>query len=33
VPRRDEIVALDPRRPLYEPADIAALKAKYAGRS
>jgi len=22
-------VALDPRRPLYEPADIAALKAKY----
>jgi len=30
VPRRDEIVALDPGRPLYEPADIAALKAKYA---
>jgi hypothetical protein len=30
VPRRDEIVRLDPRRPLYEPADIAALKAKYA---
>ena len=29
VPRRDEIVGLDPRRPLYEPADIAALKAKY----
>ena len=29
VPRRDEIVALDPRRPLYEPADIAALRAKY----
>lgn len=29
VPRREEIVALDPRRPLYEPADIAALKAKY----
>jgi len=31
VPRRDELVGLDPRRPLYEPADIAALKAKYAG--
>lgn len=31
VPRRDEIVGLDPRRPLYEPADIAALKAKYGG--
>ena len=30
VPRRDEIVGLDPGRPLYEPADIAALKAKYA---
>ncbi len=30
VPRREEIVGLDPRRPLYEPADIAALKAKYA---
>ena len=30
VPRRDEIVRLDPRRPLYGPADIAALKAKYA---
>ncbi len=30
VPRRDELVGLDPRRPLYEPADIAALKAKYA---
>ena len=30
VPRRDELVRLDPRRPLYEPADIAALKAKYA---
>ena len=29
VPRREEIVRLDPRRPLYEPADIAALKAKY----
>lgn len=29
LPRRDEIVALDPRRPLYEPSDIAALKAKY----
>ena len=33
VPRRDEIVGLDPRRPLYEPADIAALKARYAGES
>ena len=30
VPRRGEIVRLDPTRPLYEPADIAALKAKYA---
>jgi len=30
VPRRAEIVRLDPRRPLYGPADIAALKAKYA---
>jgi hypothetical protein len=29
VPRRDEIVRLDPGRPLYEPSDIAALKAKY----
>lgn len=29
VPRREEIVALDPRRPLYEPADIAALKERY----
>ena len=29
VPRRDEVVRLDPRRPLYRPADIAALKAKY----
>ena len=29
VPRRDELVALDPTRPLYEPADIAALKQKY----
>jgi hypothetical protein len=29
VPRRGEIAALDPRRPLYGPADIAALKAKY----
>ena len=33
VPRRHEIVALDPGRPLYEPADIAALKAKYASES
>ena len=31
VPRREEIVGLDPRRPLYEPEDIAALKAKYGG--
>ena len=30
VPPRGEIVRLDPRRPLYGPADIAALKAKYA---
>jgi hypothetical protein len=30
VPRRAELVALDPRAPLYEPAEIAALKAKYA---
>ncbi|MFL5948939.1 MAG: hypothetical protein ACJ743_10810 [Gaiellaceae bacterium] len=29
VPRRAEIAALDPRRSLYEPAEIAALKAKY----
>ena len=29
VPRREELVALDPTRPLYEPADIAALKLKY----
>ena len=33
VPRREEIVGLDPRRPLYGPADIAALKAKYGGGS
>ena len=33
VPRREEIAGLDPRRPLYEPADIAALKAKYGGDS
>ena len=31
VPLRGEIVRLDPRRPLYEPGEIAALKAKYAG--
>ena len=30
VPARDAIVRLDPRRPLYEPAEIAALKEKYA---
>ena len=29
VPRREEIAALDPRRPLYGPDEIAALKAKY----
>jgi hypothetical protein len=29
VPRRGEIARLDPARPLYGPADIAALKAKY----
>jgi hypothetical protein len=29
VPRREELVALDPTRPLYEPAEIAALKLKY----
>ncbi|MEO5575840.1 MAG: hypothetical protein ABIR67_13380 [Gaiellaceae bacterium] len=33
VPRRDAIVALDPRRPLYGPAEIAALKAKYGSSS
>ena len=33
VPQRDEIVGLDPRRPLFEPADIAALKAKYLSES
>jgi hypothetical protein len=31
VPRRDELVGLDPRRPLYEPADIAALTGYSAG--
>ena len=29
VARRDELVALDPTRPLYEPAEIAALRHKY----
>ena len=29
VPRRDELVALDPSRPLYDPAEIAALREKY----
>lgn len=29
VPTRAEIVRLDPKAPLYDPADIAALKAKY----
>ena len=30
--RRDEIVQIDPAGPLYEPDEIAALKAKYAPR-
>jgi hypothetical protein len=30
VPTREELVALDPRAPLYDPDEIAALKAKYA---
>jgi hypothetical protein len=30
VPAREELVALDPRAPLYDPDEIAALKAKYA---
>jgi hypothetical protein len=30
VPGREELVALDPRAPLYDPDEIAALKAKYA---
>lgn len=29
VPTREEIAALDPRAPLYDPDEIAALKAKY----
>lgn len=29
VPARDELVALDPRAPLYDPDEIAALRAKY----
>jgi hypothetical protein len=29
VPTRDELVALDPRAPLYDPDEIAALRAKY----
>lgn len=29
VPTRDEVCALDPKAPLYDPADIAALKARY----
>jgi hypothetical protein len=29
VPSRDEIVSLDPKAPLYEPDEIAALRAKY----
>jgi hypothetical protein len=31
VPTRAEVVALDPRAPLYDPDDIAALKARYGG--
>jgi hypothetical protein len=31
VPARDEIVAIDPHAPLYDPDEIAALKAKYGG--
>lgn len=30
LPRRSEIVRIDPAGPLYEPDEIAALKAKYA---
>lgn len=29
VPTREEVVALDPAAPLYDPSAIAALKAKY----
>ena len=29
VPTREEVVALDPRAPLYDPDEIAALRAKY----
>ena len=29
VPTREEIERLDPKAPLYDPADIAALRAKY----
>lgn len=29
VPSREQLVALDPRAPLYDPDEIAALKAKY----
>jgi hypothetical protein len=29
VPTREEIVRIDPKAPLYDPADIAALRAKY----
>ena len=32
LPWRDEIVQIDPAGPLYEPDEIAALKAKYAPR-
>jgi 5-methylcytosine-specific restriction endonuclease McrA len=31
VPAREELVALDPRAPLYDPDEIAALRARYAG--
>ena len=30
VPTREEVAALDPAAPLYDPSSIAALKAKYA---
>ena len=33
VPRREELVGLDPRRPLYGAADIAALRARYGSKA
>ena len=33
VPTREELVALDPRAPLYDPDEIAALKTKYGQKS